>query len=275
MTRVRSLIFIGAGALLLGNGVYGHYTRYSRDNVFERQNGRIEYQYRMEARESVQGATRARESRIAELDRGLDAMEGASAERMCMFERRFEESLRSTDPASVLRGVENETYVPGSQCGTSAQITKTAKELYAPFGLGLLLLGIYGFIRKTILRRGENSPLGREGEKKRAKMERERRDALQTYGLSPADAFTVAKESIRVQSVNDALYGNHTARGVISVLESYGFYKDEVQRVLVAFPPVLNRPPEALTSSLKELEREHGTPEAVRETVLRLPGVLG
>jgi hypothetical protein len=277
MSRLRSIVYMAAGAAAISYGAYEYSARFSNESIWQRQSVQIERTYRNErppgSKTAPPEAEANRHGRYEELRAGLSGLADASGEERCRFEARFERKLATGSSEAAAESLANESYEPFSQCTAGSRLKDGQTSIPAIGGLLVLLYGIYRFI-KSFSR--DPGVLGKDGEKRRKEMANDRRETLLAYGLGHAHAHTITEESMRVQSVHDVLHGNHLATFVISVLQNYGFSKPDVQRILLAYPGVLNRTPEEICDRLSQLE-DGGvkTQDEVRETVLRLPAMLG
>ncbi len=277
MSRLRSIIYMAAGAAAITYGAHQYATRYSDGSIWQRQSVHIERIYRNEtalySKIAPEAAASQRQSRFKDLRSGLAGLEAASGEERCRFEAGFERRLYADSDEAVAEALANESFQPYPHCTAGARVKD--ETVWIPFAAGALAL-LYGLYRFLQSFRKDPGILGKDGRKRQKEMENERRETLLSYGIGPAHALTITQESIRVQSVDDVLKGHHLAIFVINVLENYGFSKDDVQRILLSYPGVLNRSPEQLCERLSALE-DGGTisQDELRARVLRLPGILG
>ena len=277
MSRVKSLVFAGLGAAALSYGAYEYSTRFSDQNIWNKLQPRIERTFRMDARGGRDRQLRADERRTERLDSlrgGISRLGNSSMEERCRFVKEFSSGLLSSAPETLAEARRQETYAPGSECTPVEQAKDTTTLALGIGGISLFLIGIAGFIKSFF--KGGLGQFGKDAEKKRKEMEKERFDSLLALGLPPADAKSVSMESIRVQSVDDVLCRSHSCSSVLRVLDNYGFSKEEVQKIVLTFPGLLNRSPEQITSKLIDIENcGEKPPEEVRKNILRLPASLG
>ncbi len=273
MGRVRSLIFIGIGAAALAYGAHEYSTRYSDSRIWERQGTQIEREYRRASRDSPADADSVRSRRYAALRSGLDGLQNASGGERCRFEMDFDRQITQGGPEAATRAISRESYIPYEACRPEHRLQSSSSVFYGLGGILALLAGVIGFIRS--FRRPE-SALGSAMDRARKRTQEERRGELLREGFHRADAYSIAAESVRVQSVDEALSGSGSARAMISALKSYGFTNDDVRSLLIACPPILNRSSLELSARLSSMEEGGAkSPEEVRDEALRLPGLLG
>lgn len=277
MSRTKSLVLATLGAAALTYGAHEYSARFSNENIFRGVQPEIERVHRIEARGGRDALARAAELRMQRygaLRAGISRLDNSSAEERCRYKTQFTGGLLSGNPRTLPEATAHEGYEPFSRCRASEQLKDPTTLTLGIGGISLFLIGFAGFIR-SFFNRGVGM-LGKEADKKRREMEKERRDALLAFGFPPADALSITSESIRAQSVNDVLFGTHTCASILRVLENYGFSGAEVQKIVLTFPGLLNRSPETITARLVELESGgEKPPEDVRTRVLRLPASLG
>ncbi|MFH0885263.1 MAG: hypothetical protein V1861_06140 [Candidatus Micrarchaeota archaeon] len=277
MGTARSLIIAALGAASISYGAYEFNARYSREAIFERQQVMIEHVCRAESaatvKETAERANSRRAQRLQTLETGLSALGDASIKERCEFEAIFERQLLATGRAPREFSVpvtfeHSQSQFP--QCSMESMVKDTTTVVTSLVGLSALLLGLYNLLKR------KPSHLGKEVDKRVKAMENERKDALLAYGIPPAFAHTITLESVRAQSAYELHMCVHSTRMLLQVLENYGFSKGDIQRILLCFPPLLNKSPEALRHRLSELE-ENGirTQQEVMAAVVKLPGILG
>lgn len=127
------------GTIILGAEVHERATMFTNDNIWKRQSTLIE--------RTVPGAKKAPE--FERLRKGLDQVANASAEEKCIFEKNSRALLIAEgNQEEATKLITNSSYEPYAECKPSAQISAATSRWYTWAGLGAVLIGVVGLIRK-------------------------------------------------------------------------------------------------------------------------------
>jgi len=274
MTTLRSLVIAGVGAAAMYYGASEYGDRYKAKEIFQRMRPAIEHNYRVEARGRIPAdkakADLLRKERYKDLRKGLAGLEGKTSEARCRFEVDFGKKVKGNPKALDM----SEQYEPYGHCGTKEQMKD--KSVAIPFfgGLLVMLYGLGGLLRNLF--RKEPGLIGEDGAKRQKEMELERKTALEGIGFTRTEAVAIARESVKLQSYDQAVYGTVSAMSMLGTLQSYGFSQTEVQSLVKAYPAILNKSAEMVSAKLISLEDGGNiAADQVRKDVLRLPAMLG
>ncbi|MBU0532152.1 hypothetical protein KKB44_01530 [Candidatus Micrarchaeota archaeon] len=157
MRRGKAVVLLLAGGIVLGAEAHNQFTKFSDQQIWERQRPLIERAIRNPEQ---------RQSRINQLRNGLLEFGGglensdreivASGKERCIFETRFAaltETRGNEEAAEQL--ISNRNFEPFAHCEPEARFTRSATKWYSLAGAAAFFIGLVGFVR-SFGRRKEN-----------------------------------------------------------------------------------------------------------------------
>ncbi len=288
----RSSIFLAGGAAALVIALNAHCTRYSAEAVFGRQRAAIEEVYQRDSlrkdKITPAEAKKLKDKRIVDLREGLKGL--PSDKERCETEIRFSAKLQNKEVESIY----DESYAPLDKCRAWPRFVESATDKWTAVpGFGGLLVVIWSgisILATALRRKKEVEPefdFAAELIKKAHAVSMERDMTLVEFGFTEENALYVRNESMKALTTSDLVSLGHSTEEVLLSLASFGFEQEEIRKIIYDHAPILNRPPHAIATKLKELENSE-MPEfednevvrkqardAVIELVKNKPPILG